>query len=277
MSVVLVTGGSSGIGLATVRRLAASGHQVYCGSRNPSRAALPGGVTPVAVDVGDPESGRAAVRSVVAAAGRLDVLVNNAGTGGTGALEEIPDERAHDIFEVNLFGPMRLAAAAVPVMRARGGGRIINVTSANDTVPAPFGGWYSASKAALASASIVLDAEVHAFGIFVTVVAPGLFRTPMAQRLTDRPDVAGSRYAAELSALPDRAAASLEHAGDPDDVARAIEDCMASADPPTRIVVGADAEEMISMIGGAAPGEVAAVMRGHVAGLAPRRPAAGAS
>ena len=269
MSVVLVTGGSSGIGRATVRRLAAAGHQVYSGSRNPERAGQLAGVRPVVVDVGDAESGRAAIRSVVSAAGRLDVLINNAGTGGPGALEEIPDQRAHEIFEVNLFGPMRLAAAAVPVMRAAGGGRIINVTSGNDTVPAPFGGWYSASKAALASASTVLDAEVHGFGIFVTVVAPGLFRTPMAERLADRPDVADSQYAAALAALPARAAASLEHAGDPDEVARAIEECIAAADPPARIVVGADAEEMIKMVRDASPDELARVLREYVADLAP--------
>ena len=269
MSVVLVTGGSSGIGLATVRRLAAAGHQVFSASRHPERAAPPAGVTPVAADVGDAESGRAAIRSVVSAAGRLDVLVNNAGTGGPGALEEIPDQRAHEIFEVNLFGPMRLAAAAVPVMRAAGGGRIINVTSGNDTVPAPFSGWYSASKAALASASTVLDAEVHEFGIFVTVVAPGLFRTPMAERLADRRDVSGSRYAAALAALPARAAASLEHAGDPDEVARAIEACIAAGDPPARIVVGADAEEMIKMVRDASPDDLARILREYVAGLAP--------
>jgi NAD(P)-dependent dehydrogenase (short-subunit alcohol dehydrogenase family) len=268
MSTVLVTGGSSGIGLATVRRLAAAGHRVFSGSRDPARAALPGGVTPVPVDVGDPAAGRAAVAAVVAAAGGLDVLVNNAGTGGRGALEELPDERAHEIFEVNLFGPMRLAAAAVPVMRARGGGRIINVTSANDVVPAPFGGWYSASKAALTSLSTVLAAEVHEFGIFVTVVAPGLFRTPMAAALTDPHDVAASRYAAALGALPGRSATAMEHAGDPDEVARAIEECIAAPEPPARIVVGADAEELIRMVQEATPDQVAGIMRDYVAGLA---------
>jgi NAD(P)-dependent dehydrogenase (short-subunit alcohol dehydrogenase family) len=270
MSTVLVTGGSSGIGLATVARLAAAGHQVFSGSRNAAAAGLPPGVTPVTVDVGDPASGRAAMAAVLSAAGGLDVLVNNAGAGaGPGALEEFPDERAHEIFEVNVFGPMRLAAAAVPVMRARGGGRIINVTSGNDTVPAPFGGWYSASKAALASLSTVLAAEVHAFGILVTVVAPGLFATPMAQRLTERHDHAGSQYAAALGALPGRAAAALEHAGNPDDVARAIEDCIAAGDPPARIVVGADAQELIKMIEDATPDQVAVLMREYVAGLAP--------
>jgi NAD(P)-dependent dehydrogenase (short-subunit alcohol dehydrogenase family) len=267
MSVVLVTGGSSGIGLATVRRLAAAGHQVFSASRNPDRPGRPAGVTPVALDVGDAESGRAAIGAVVSAAGRLDVLVNNAGAGAPGALEEITVRRAHEIFEVNLFGPMRLAAAAVPVMRAGGGGRIINVTSGNDTIPAPFAGWYCASKAALASASTVLGAEVHQFGIFVTVIAPGLFLTPMAQGLADPLDAAGSRYAAALAALPARGAAALEHAGDPDEVARAIEDCIAAADPPARLVVGADAEEMIKMVQDAGPAGLAKVLREHVAGL----------
>ncbi len=154
-------------------------------------------------------------------------------------------------------------------MRAAGGGRIINVTSGNDVVPAPFAGWYSASKAALASLSVVLDAEVHGFGIFVTVISPGLFRTPMSDRLTDPSAVpAESPYAAPLAALPGRAAAGLEHAGDPDDVARAIEDCIAAADPPPRVVVGADAEAMIEMFEKADAAERARLMRAYVAGLA---------
>jgi NAD(P)-dependent dehydrogenase (short-subunit alcohol dehydrogenase family) len=88
MAVVLVTGGSSGIGLATVRRLAAAGHQVFSGSRQPTRAALPGGVTPLPLDVADPAAASAAIRSVTAAAGRLDVPVNNAGAGSLAPLEE---------------------------------------------------------------------------------------------------------------------------------------------------------------------------------------------
>jgi NAD(P)-dependent dehydrogenase (short-subunit alcohol dehydrogenase family) len=268
MSVVFVTGGSSGIGLATVRRLAAAGHQVFSGSRDPSRAALPDGVTAVPVDVGDPDAGPAAVRAVADAAGRLDVLVNNAGTGYTGAVEEVSDAEAHRILEVNLLGPGRLAAAALPLMRARGGGRIINVTSGNDVIPAPFAGWYCASKAALAMLSTVLDAEAHQYGVFVTVISPGLFRTPMADaQATYQPDQ-DSAYAAALRALPGRAAVALESAGDPDVVARAIEDCIAAAQPPARVVVGADAEELIARIGELSADELAGVLRDHVAGLA---------
>jgi NAD(P)-dependent dehydrogenase (short-subunit alcohol dehydrogenase family) len=274
MAVVLVTGGSSGIGLATVKRLAAAGHQVFCGSRDPARASLPGAVIPLPMDIADPAAAPAAIRAVAAAAGRLDVLVNNAGTVSIGALEEAGDPEAHRIFEVNLFGPMRLVSAALPIMRAQGSGRIINVTSENDTLPAPFGGWYSASKAALASVSTVLDAEVHGLGISVTVVAPGLFRTAMADRLPEFEIPAGSAYAPALAAVRDQNAAGLADAGDPDEVARAIEDCIAASDPPARIVVGADAVDMDRIARQASADELARLMRGFVADLT-RQPAAG--
>ncbi len=267
MAVVLVTGGSSGIGLATVRRLAAAGHQVFSGSRNPSAVPLPDGVTPLVLDVAEAAAAPAAVRSVLAAAGRLDVLVNNAGAGSLAPLEEAGDAEAHRIFEVNVFGPMRLASAALPVMRGLGGGRIINVTSENDTAPAPFGGWYSASKAALASLSSVLGAEVHHFGVFVTVVAPGLFRTPMSAGLPDFEVAADSGYAAPFGALRTQTAAALRRAGDPDEVAQAIEDCIAASEPPARIVVGADAADLDVTVRQASAEELAALLRDFVAGL----------
>ena len=264
---MLVTGGSSGIGLATVRRLAAAGDRAFCASRDPYRAELPLGVTPVAVDVADPEAGPAAVGSVVATAGRLDVLVNNAGAVNLEPLEEADDAEAYRIFEVNLFGPMRLARAALPVMRGQGGGRIINVTSANDIMPAPFGGWYSASKAALASASTVLGAEVHGFGIFVTVIAPGLFKTAMADQLPSFPIAVSSRYATMLAAVRKQNAVAVEGAGDPDEVARAIEDCIRTSTPPARVVVGADAVEMDRDIRQSSQEEVARLLREYVASL----------
>ena len=271
MAVVLVTGGSSGIGLATVRRLAAAGHQVFSGSRNPSAVSLPAGVTPLALDVADAAAAPDAVRSVVDAAGRLDVLVNNAGAGSLAPLEEAGDAEAHRIFEVNVFGPMRLASAALPVMRGQGGGRIINVTSENDTAPAPFGGWYSASKAALASLSSVLGAEVYPFGVFVTVVAPGLFRTAMSAQLPHFAVAADSAYAAPFGALRAHSGAALQRAGDPDEVARAIEECIAASEPPARIIVGADAAAVDTAIRQASPEDVARLLRDFVAGLSPER------
>jgi NAD(P)-dependent dehydrogenase (short-subunit alcohol dehydrogenase family) len=268
MAVVLVTGGSSGIGLATVRRLAAAGDRVFAASRNPTRAPLPDAVTPMVVDVADPAAASAAVTSVVDTVGRLDVLVNNAGTGALGPLEDASDDEAYRIFEVNLFGPVRLARAAVAVMRAAGGGRIVNVTSMNDVLPAPFGGWYSASKAALASASAFLDAEVHGFGISVTVVAPGLFRTDMAEAMGDYQAEEGSLYHRAFEALTAQNIARLATAADPDDVAVAIERCIRAAEPPARVIVGADAESMAKLVHDTSADDFARLLRDYVAGLA---------
>jgi NAD(P)-dependent dehydrogenase (short-subunit alcohol dehydrogenase family) len=267
MAVVLVTGGSSGIGLAIVRRLAAAGDTVFAASRNAGRSALPAGVTPIAVDVADPAAGDIAVGAVVDAAGRLDVLVNNAGAESIAPLEEASDADAHRIFEVNVFGPMRLVRAAIPVMRAQGGGRILNVSSINDIAPAPFGGWYSASKAALTSLTAVLDAEVRGFGILVTAVAPGLFRTAMAERLSSYGVGADSPYAAIFRALSEGGAAELDEAGDPDEVARAVQECIRAADPPARLLIGADAVEMEKTARGSSPEELAALLRKSVADL----------
>jgi NAD(P)-dependent dehydrogenase (short-subunit alcohol dehydrogenase family) len=267
VSVVVVTGGSSGIGLATVRRLAAAGHEVFAAARNPTRNGLPDGVKPLVLDVGDPTAAAPAIQQVLDRAGRIDALVNNAGTGAVGAFEEVGDDAAHHIFEVNLFGPLRLAAAVIPAMRDQGGGHIVNVTSMNDTLPAPFGGWYSASKAALASASKVLDAEVRPFGISVSVVAPGFFRTEMAAALGEVEVPAASRYKTALESLKAMDAGRIETAGDPDDVAAAIELILTAAEPPSRVVVGADALSMVELVRDADEESFAQMLRDFVTQL----------
>lgn len=264
MAIALVTGGSSGIGLATVRRLAAGGDQVFYGSRT----AAPGGVfrafgaqvTHVPLDLADPSSCDAAVPAVTAAAGRLDVLVNCAGSGGLAPLEEASDAEAHRIFEVNVFGPMRLIRAAVPVMQAGGGGRIVNVTSMNDIAPAPFGGWYSASKSALMSLSYVLGAELADTGIAVTVVAPGLFRTPMSESLPAQRAAPGSRFTGAFETLARSSAERLAEAGNPDDAARVIEDCVRSEFPPARVVAGADGIAMEQAVRAASADDLARML-----------------
>jgi NAD(P)-dependent dehydrogenase (short-subunit alcohol dehydrogenase family) len=276
MAVVLVTGGSSGIGLATVKRLAGAGHRVVAASRNPSRASYPDGVLPITFDVTDPEAAVALVTGVRETAGRIDVLVNNAGTASLGPLEESTDDEAHRIFEVNLFGPLRLARAVLPVMREQGGGHIVNVTSMNDVLPAPFGGWYSASKAAFASASVVLDAEVHAFGVFVTVVAPGLFRTEMSESLDTYAVAEGSVYEPVFRALMASNTALHDKAADPDVVAAAIAACIAVSPPPARVIVGTDAEAMSKLVHDTNPEDFAAVMRDFVDGLTTEAEVAGA-
>ncbi len=265
--VVLVTGGSSGIGLATVRRLAAGGHRVFTASRRPARTELPAGVTPLTFDAGDPSAASAVVAQVVEEAGRLDVLVNNAGAGAVGAVEETTEEDAHHVMEVNVFGPLRLIRAAIPVMRAQGGGRILNVSSLNDTLPAPFGGWYSASKAALTSLSYVLRAELHGSGIHVTVVAPGLFLTDMARSLSEEPPDEGSLYGEVLRRLREENANRLSGAGDPDDVGAAVAACVEDVDPLARIVVGLDAVGFESLVRQSSVDDLAAMLGDYVVQL----------
>ncbi|MBO0821942.1 MAG: SDR family NAD(P)-dependent oxidoreductase [Nocardiopsaceae bacterium] len=282
MGTVLVTGGSSGIGLATVRRLAASGDRVFYGSRTAAPEEAFGGldVTYVPLDLADPASGQAAVATVTERTGRLDALVNCAAAGGLAALEEAPDDEAHRIFEVNVFGTMRLIRAALPALRAPrpdggGGGRIVNVTSLNDIAPAPFGGWYSASKSALMSLSVVLGAELTGTGVTVTVVAPGLFRTPMSESLPSQRAAPGSRFAGAFERLSAFSRQRLDGAGDPDDAARVIEDVLRSDSPPARVVAGADARAMEETVRAATPEDLARMLSESVATLTGGTPPTG--
>ena len=267
MAVVLITGGTSGIGLAAVRRLAAAGDNVFVAARRPDRAELPNGCTPLAIDVGDASAADAAMATVLDRAGCLDALVNNAGTGPLAPFEETSDAEAHRIFEVNLFGPLRLMRAAIPVMRAQGRGRVVNVSSMNDTLPAPFGSIYSASKAALASASAAIDAEIHGFGISVSVIAPGFFRSAMADALPSYEVAPESQYRAASETMKRQNRARLDTAGDPDDVARVIFDCIHSSDPPGRTIVGPDALGMDKLVRGATADDFTRMLRDYVAEL----------
>ncbi|MEN3272438.1 MAG: hypothetical protein V7636_1199 [Actinomycetota bacterium] len=264
MAVVLVTGASSGIGLATARRLLADGDEVFAASRRPCPV---DGVRSIPCDVSVPEDAASAVARVLDASGRIDALVSNAGTGTLQAIEDVSDAEVQSIFETNVFGPLRLARAALPAMRAQGRGRIVHVTSMNDVLPAPFGGHYSASKAALASASAVLDAEVRPFGVTVTVVAPGFFRTPMAESTSTFDVDSTSLYADALRNLKAQAGPRLETAGDPDDVARSIADCVHADDPPARVIVGEDAQRYLALLRSVDAEQLATMLRDTVASL----------
>lgn len=174
--VVLVTGASSGIGLACARRLARRGYRVFGSSRRPpERADEP--FEWLALDVGDDESVRRAVATVLERAGRLDVLISNAGIGYAGAVEDTSLEEARATFETNFFGTLRLCRAVLPHMRARGSGRIVVVGSLAGLIALPFQGLYSASKFALEGLCESLRMEVRPWGIHVVLIEPGDTRT----------------------------------------------------------------------------------------------------
>jgi len=184
-SVALVTGASSGFGALTAARLAALGARVFGTSR--SGAGGPPGVEMLALDVDRDESVRACLAAIEARAGRLDVVVNNAGRAMVGACEETTADEARALFETNLFGVMRVVAAALPMLRAQRRGAIVNVGSLSGIVGVPFHGVYAASKHALAGYSEALRLEVQPFGVRVALIEPTAHRTGIQMSRPARP------------------------------------------------------------------------------------------
>ncbi len=184
--VVIVTGGTSGIGLAAVNALQEKGCTVYALSRHGE----------IPCDVSDEASARAAVQQVLDKEGCIDVLVNCAGFGISGAAELTPLETAKKQLDVNLYGTANMVNAVIPAMRRQGGGRIVNTGSVAGFVPIPFQTWYSASKAAVQSYTMAIANELSPFNITLCAVLPGDTRTGFTaarQKIDDPEDLYGGR------------------------------------------------------------------------------------
>ena len=179
---VLITGASSGIGEETVKGLLAAGYSVYAGARRVDKMQplADAGARLLALDVTDEVSINAAVKTLLQETGRIDVLVNNAGYGSYGALEDVPLDEARRQFDVNIFGLARLTQLVLPAMRAQRSGRIINISSIGGKFGEPFGCWYHATKFAVEGLSDSLRMELHPFGIDVVVIQPGAIHTEWA-------------------------------------------------------------------------------------------------
>lgn len=177
--VVIITGISSGMGRAAALYFKQQGFEVYGGARRVERLTdlQEQGIHTQKLDVTDKLSVRGLVDHVVSEEGRIDVLINNAGYGEYGPLEEIPIENAKKQFDVNLFAVDQLTQLVLPVMRRQGSGRIVNVSSIGANVYSPLGGWYHATKAGLNMWSDVLDTEVRKFGIRSVIIQPGLTKS----------------------------------------------------------------------------------------------------
>lgn len=221
--VVLVTGVSSGIGRATAERLSNRGCVVFGTVRNVRKAQAIPGVELIEMDLRDPASVQQAIQSLVAKAGRIDVLVNNAGGTLLGSVEETSIAEALALFDTNVFGTLRATQAVLPHMRQQRSGRIINVSSVVGFLPAPYMGLYSASKHAIEGMSETLDHEVRNFGIRVVLVEPSYTKTNLDLNAPQ----AASRIAA-YDADRDRASKAIAHsvqkAPGPDTVAATIVD-----------------------------------------------------
>ncbi|MBS1662362.1 MAG: SDR family NAD(P)-dependent oxidoreductase [Bacteroidetes bacterium] len=173
--VVLITGASSGMGREMAQLLSKNDFTVYAAARRTKRMEdlTKTGIHTLAMDVTDETSMTTGIKQIIANEGRIDALINNAGFGSYGSIEEVPAEDARHQLEVNVFGAARLIQLVLPYMRAQHSGRIINISSIGGKVAMPLGGWYHASKFALEALSDSLRAEVGQFGIDVVVIEPG--------------------------------------------------------------------------------------------------------
>ncbi len=192
--VAIVTGGTSGIGLAAVNALREKGCAVYALSRHGD----------IACDVSEVDSAKAAVQQVLEAEGRIDILVNCAGFGISGAAELTPLETAKRQLDVNLFGTANMVNAVIPAMRRQGGGRIVNTGSVAGFVPIPFQTWYSAGKAAVQSYTLAMGNELRPFNITLTAVLPGDTKTGFTaarSKIDDPEDLYQGRIARSVSRM----------------------------------------------------------------------------
>jgi short-subunit dehydrogenase len=233
----LVTGASSGIGEAAALALAAAGFQVTGTSRNTSRVTPRDGVTFLDLDVTGDEPAGTAVQQVIGRSGRIDVLASNAGAGTTGAAGESSVAQAQGVFDVNVFGLIRMTKAVLPHMRARERGHIINISSVLAFIPAPCMAVYAASKHAVEGYSEFLDHEVREHGVRVLLVQPAVTSTPfdtnMVQADTPLPACAQQRRI-----FGDVMAAAMKDGDDPAIVARVIVAAATGPKPRLRYTAG---------------------------------------
>jgi NAD(P)-dependent dehydrogenase (short-subunit alcohol dehydrogenase family) len=243
----LVTGASSGLGRAFATGALAAGHRVIGTVRRPAdadsfAACAPGLAHPLLLDVTAYDAIPEAVRTAEQAAGPIEILINNAGYGHEGVVEESAMDDLQRQFAANVFGPVAMMKAVLPGMRTRRAGHIINVTSMGGFITMPGIAFYCGSKFALEGISEALGKEVAPFGIRVTALAPGQFRTDWAGRSMDRTPRSIADYDVVMDPIrAARQAKSGHQPGDPAKAAAAVLALIESPNPPVRLFLGDDA------------------------------------
>lgn len=235
--VILITGGSSGIGKSVGEFLQSKGFVVYGTSRNPERYSN-SQFPLLALDVRNVDSIQRAVAEVISKSGRLDVVINNAGVGITGPIEEIPIAEIKNNFETNLFGPIEVMKAVLPQMRSQKSGLIINITSIAGYMGLPYRGIYSASKGALELITEAMRMEVKSFGIHITNVAPGDFATNIAAGRFHAPLVKGSPYETPYGNTLKMMDEHVDSGSNPNEMAEAIYKIIKTPTPKIHYKVG---------------------------------------
>lgn len=236
--VVLITGASSGIGKSIGEFLHQKGFTVYGTSRNPKQ--FSDSVFPLlALDVRNADSIRLAIANIIESSGKLDIVINNAGVGITGPLEEIPMEEIKNNFETNFFGPIEVMKSVLPQMRKQKSGLIINITSIAGYMGLPYRSVYSASKGALELITEALRMEVKPFGIQITNIAPGDFATNIAAGRFHAPVINGSAYEISYGNNLKTMNEHVDSGSNPDEMAKAVYAVIQNPSPKIHYKVGA--------------------------------------
>jgi short-subunit dehydrogenase len=249
---VLVTGCSTGIGRAVAEELLRQGHTVWATARRPDTLTdlADRGAHVTALDVTDEASMAAAVQAVESVHGSVGTLVNNAGYGEYGAVEEVDLDKVRAMFETNVFGLARMCQLVLPGMRRAGRGRIVNIGSMGGRFVFPLGGYYHATKYAVEALSDALRMEVKAFGIDVALVEPGVTRSEFVEKSTDsegmggRPDSPYAAMRASVSASNNRAYANRMMSASAQSVAEVVASAVAADRPRTRYLLTPAAKVM---------------------------------
>jgi NAD(P)-dependent dehydrogenase (short-subunit alcohol dehydrogenase family) len=256
--VAVVTGSSSGIGLATSLALARNGYLTYATMRNlAKRDSVQStaekqhlSIRTVQLDVTDENSVKNAIQSILSESGRIDLLVNNAGYGLTGALEDIRIDEIRALYETNLFGVIRVTQAVLPTMRKQGSGRIINISSGAGRIGYPGGSAYVSSKFALEGLSESMAYEIEQFGIRTVLVEPGFVRTNFGENIvitkkTQDPNSPYSQMMMQMKSSSYRRR-MIENASDADLVASVVVEAATAKEPNLRYLAGKDVQQMVA-------------------------------
>jgi NAD(P)-dependent dehydrogenase (short-subunit alcohol dehydrogenase family) len=256
--VAVVTGSSSGIGLATSLALARNGYLTYATMRNlAKRDSVQStaekqhlSIRTVQLDVTDENSVKNAIQSILSESGRIDLLVNNAGYGLTGALEDIRIDEIRALYETNLFGVIRVTQAVLPTMRKQGSGRIINISSGAGRIGYPGGSAYVSSKFALEGLSESMAYEIEQFGIRTVLVEPGFVRTNFGENIviTKKAQDPNSPYSQMMMQMKSSSyrRRMIENASDADLVASVVVEAAIAKEPNLRYLAGKDVQQMVA-------------------------------
>jgi len=250
MKVAIITGASSGIGESTAQTLLKNNFTVYAAARRVDRMAglAAAGAKLLSLDVTEEASMLAAVHQVLNESGRIDVLINNAGYGSYGAVEDVPLDEARRQMEVNVFGLARMIQLVLPTMRSQKSGTIVNISSIAGKVSMPLSAWYHATKFAVEGLSDCLRMELKPFGIRVVLIEPGAIATEFADLATEGMEkTSGHTAYAEQTKRLLRLFRTFKTAASPQVVADAILKAVRSKHPKTRYVMGGGARPILAL------------------------------